>query len=439
MINRFSIKNYKCYDQNSHFQLPGLTLVSGTNNSGKSSFLQAINLLAQNSSRRYPVMTINGEMNLGSFSKILSKSASNQESIKIGYEIDKSILENFDILFLDCYYEFISANEYQELTTFGFEDYPVLNYLEINYTTAQSEDLQSFVFKLMDLPDKYIFEITNHKGEFIGYSELPHLTPTFIMYEDLEMSKTDIVPPMLNKLRWILSRIDSNNIHYIKALRLQDFDSRHQMLDNQKIGISGEYTAEIIHRNWEKKIDFLENGEELLFKDVFNKWITLMLGSQFSIYSKKVENDKYKIVIEEKSLNIEFSLDEVGFGISQILPIITMMITSKNNDLILIENPEVHCHPNLQSIFLDFCLFVAKHDRKIIIETHSEHMVNRLRLNIKKNNELLNLTNVYFFEKNEFGTSYTDINIDNLGRLEYWPKDFFDQSYHDLLGLVDDE
>ncbi|WP_033827577.1 AAA family ATPase [Bacillus andreraoultii] len=65
MIKNFEVKNFKCYEDYHSFRQPGLTFVSGSNNSGKSSLLHAIYLLTQNKSIRYPVLSLNEEIDLG--------------------------------------------------------------------------------------------------------------------------------------------------------------------------------------------------------------------------------------------------------------------------------------------------------------------------------------------------------------------------------------
>jgi predicted ATPase len=102
----------------------------------------------------------------------------------------------------------------------------------------------------------------------------------------------------------------------------------------------------------------------------------------------------------------------------------------------LIENPEIHLHPKLQAEIADLLIFALKNDRKIIVETHSEHIINRMRLRIKEDKSLKKRINIYFFEKHEDASGYQEIEVDYDGRINYWPEEFFDQSYYDTLGLI---
>ena len=136
--------------------------------------------------------------------------------------------------------------------------------------------------------------------------------------------------------------------------------------------------------------------EALTFSRVFDQWINKLLGDNYKIRSNSLDKDRFKITIQEIKSGNEFTLNQVGFGISQILPLITLLLTSKRDEIILIENPEVHLHPKLQSLFVDLCIFVLENGRKLVIETHSEHIINRLRYNVKRTPVLLEKLIFYF-------------------------------------------
>ncbi|MBN0459309.1 AAA family ATPase, partial [Pseudomonas aeruginosa] len=75
-------------------------------------------------------------------------------------------------------------------------------------------------------------------------------------------------------------------------------------------------------------------------------------------------------------------LTHVGVGVSQVLPIILMFLLSRKGDVLIFEQPELHLHPKIQSRLCDLFLVMAQTGTQCIIETHSEYLINRLRLRI---------------------------------------------------------
>jgi predicted ATPase len=119
----------------------------------------------------------------------------------------------------------------------------------------------------------------------------------------------------------------------------------------------------------------------------------------------------------------------VGFGLSYILPVITTLLVStiEKNNLVIIENPEAHLHPKGQTELAKLICLCAKLGTQVIVETHSDHIFTGIRLFIKEN-DFANKTLIHWFELNESrNTDVTTIFIDNDGRVNDWPKGFFDQ------------
>jgi predicted ATPase len=129
----------------------------------------------------------------------------------------------------------------------------------------------------------------------------------------------------------------------------------------------------------------------------------------------------------------------IGFGISYSLPIIVTGLVAKKDSLFIVENPEAHLHPKGQSNIGYFLGKVAEAGVKIIIETHSEHVVNGLRRAILESSSLKATdANIYFF--NGFDSNQDPkielIGIDDDGSLSKFPKDFFDQVNQDLSEII---
>lgn len=129
----------------------------------------------------------------------------------------------------------------------------------------------------------------------------------------------------------------------------------------------------------------------------------------------------------------------VGFGLSYILPVITTLLTSTltDNNLVIIENPEAHLHPKGQSELAKLICLCTELGVQVLVETHSDHIFSGIRLFIKNNPDFSKKSLFHWFELDEQrNTDVTSIVIDENGRIQNWPKGFFDQFEIDLSKLI---
>ena len=130
-------------------------------------------------------------------------------------------------------------------------------------------------------------------------------------------------------------------------------------------------------------------------------------------------------------------LPMLGTGISQILPVLTLCLTARRGDLVLLEQPELHLNPSIQQKLAEFLLAMSQVDRQIIVETHSEYFVTRLRLIQARNEKISKHIKLLFVEKTpESGTVYREVETNSFGEIQDWPKGFFDQASNDLRELM---
>jgi len=120
----------------------------------------------------------------------------------------------------------------------------------------------------------------------------------------------------------------------------------------------------------------------------------------------------------------------VGFGLSYALPVIVAALTASPGTLFLVENPEAHLHPAGQSLMGQFLTRVAAAGVQVVVETHSDHVINGVRLASARDG-FLPPSDVLVHFLADAGTRYT-IEIQSSGALTEWPAGFFDQSEADL-------
>jgi predicted ATPase len=123
----------------------------------------------------------------------------------------------------------------------------------------------------------------------------------------------------------------------------------------------------------------------------------------------------------------------VGFGLTQVFPIIVAALSRKANDLLLIENPEVHLHPAGQARMGEFLSKIAAAGIQVLIETHSDHVLNGIRRSVKGGVTKHEEVAIHFFKDRETkGDQIISPLIDANGNIDVWPSGFFDQFDKDM-------
>jgi predicted ATPase len=123
----------------------------------------------------------------------------------------------------------------------------------------------------------------------------------------------------------------------------------------------------------------------------------------------------------------------VGFGLTQVLPIIVAALASSSGDLLLIENPEVHLHPAGQALMGEFLAEVSHAGVQVLVESHSDHVLNGIRRAVKKQALPADQVSLHFFKPR--GSNVEQVTspvIGPDGNIDHWPEGFFDQFDKDL-------
>ncbi len=135
-----------------------------------------------------------------------------------------------------------------------------------------------------------------------------------------------------------------------------------------------------------------------------------------------------------------FKPQNVGFGLSYILPVVTQVLSAKPGDLLIIENPESHLHPAGQSLLGKLCSLAAANGVQLIIESHSDHFLNGIRVAVKQDMILSDQVSVFFLQRametNQHASEVLSPEIDQTGRIDHWPAGFFDEWDHQLEQLL---
>jgi len=166
------------------------------------------------------------------------------------------------------------------------------------------------------------------------------------------------------------------------------------------------------------------------------KWLEIM-----NINGLKLQTQQEIISLEimSKSTSKPYvNIADVGFGVSQVFPIILEGLRMPQGGTLLLEQPEIHLHPNLQMQIADYFIAMALSGKNVIVETHSDHIINRLvrRIVESETNQFKDLISIYFITTGENGSTYEEINIDDERGITNWPREFFDRVANEQENII---
>ena len=242
-------------------------------------------------------------------------------------------------------------------------------------------------------------------------------------------------------LATLAKNVFRNKITYMGPIRLTPKVNYDPSSGRPDVGSSGEYTAYVLHSRGSQKLTFpLPYGRRDYVS--LNKAVDLWLEF-FGLASraKTADNGRLGIGLRLKLLSggKEVDLTSVGVGVSQVLPVLVSCLIVKKGTVLLLEQPELHLHPKLQMDLADFLIACCESGRQIIIETHSEHIVNRVRRRIAEGDEseLGNLIGILFAEQRDGVTEYRSPSINKFGGLgSDWPDGFLDVGAGEMENLL---
>lgn len=378
MIKGLQIQNFKCFRDSPFFSFSKLNLLTGINGRGKSSLLQAFLILSQ-SARKNPDLKqlfINDEfVQLGNYDDIKNSETVREKNIKFNLKFE--------------------SNFFRE-SKFEFEE---------NETDALLADLKEIT-------------IIDSEKEVIKYQKT-----------------TTGINNKVSKLANILKKV-----HFVSADRLGPvkYVDKTNLPEFIHVGTSGEHSINILNHSDKLPLvsDNLYLGKDA--KSVIQQteeWLNYILeGAKIEIIGKDKQSSVLSLLLNSRKNSYSYKPNNVGFGYSYILPLILTGLIAKEGELIIVENPEAHLHPRAQSKITEFFAKVASCGVQVFIESHSEHILNGLRvcaLNPKIEVSHNDIAITYF---NESFTPKT-LSVDGKGKIENWPEGFFDQQEIDLANI----
>jgi len=155
-----------------------------------------------------------------------------------------------------------------------------------------------------------------------------------------------------------------------------------------------------------------------------------------SVFSRLVSGPNHALTLTDKMYEIRTNAVDVGYGTNQLLPVFLQCYYAPKPSTILIEEPEMHLHPRMQADIVDFFLDVVKYGNSLVIETHSEHILARLQRRIAEGAIRPRHVAINYFEKKAGGTRVTRIDVDKTGRLTKQLPGFFEEDFKEAVDRI---
>jgi len=246
-------------------------------------------------------------------------------------------------------------------------------------------------------------------------------------------------------------RTSTKKFEYISAERIgpqEIYDASSVVVaDKKQLGLQGEFAAYYINCFGGTH----EVKKELQHESTISPKLNAQLNAWMNEISPGVSiNAKYIPEVNKVILDYQFDYGtqktnpfrpkNVGFGISYVLPIVLALLTADEGKIIIIENPESHIHPKGQAQMGKLISLAASIGAQLFVETHSDHILNGIRVAVKEKHIDKSKVNVMYFEKTttekEQFTKITQIKVDKNGSLSKYPKDFLDEWSNQISKLI---
>jgi len=448
MFTQLRIQNFKSWADTGEFRMAPLTGFFGTNSSGKTAILQFILMLKQTveSSDRNRILHLGGDqysyVDLGTTYDISHRHRL-PEKLKFSLNwIPKLIFQDSLSFIADRekndlirhlstsslrFESLININS--DLTSVGFFQYSFLSQdRQWNHFIIRESELkkESPIYQLFtegslfkNSPQNWVEGLKNY-----GFGSVHSDLFTRSLFNVIEY------------LRVIIKAYEDlfQNTYYLAPLR--EYPKRTYLWSGERpqdVGKRGELTVAALLASKKKDSEVEVSVAKAL------KELGLIYG--FRLNRITPNRGDYEILVQKTPNSTEVLITDVGFGVSQVLPILVLCYYAPKGATLIFEQPEIHLHPSVQAGLADIFIEVIKtRNIQIIIESHSEHLLRRLQRRIAEEKD--GFTNddaaLYFCKMNDQGDSeLVPLEIDTYGNICNYPDGFFGDEMGDLVAMAE--
>ena len=207
----------------------------------------------------------------------------------------------------------------------------------------------------------------------------------------------------------------------------------------EDVGWTGGRTIEAILSSSDRYYNWQPRQRRRSFETVVAEWLKEMkLIQSFEVAAIAPDRDEYEVQVSVSGRD-RVKLTDVGFGVSQVLPVLVQCFYAAPNSTVLMEQPEIHLHPSVQASLADMFLSAnsAREDGEarnvqFVIESHSEHLLRRLQLRIAEGEIAESDVALYFCFQENGESRLERLEVDVFGDVRNWPRDFFGDELGDV-------
>lgn len=422
MITKLQIENFKSWRKTGDLRFAPLTGFFGSNSSGKTSLLQLLLMLKQTveSPDRKQVLNLGDDqslVSLGTFRDIIFE---HDRNTHLSWSLSWTPNQNpDDLLFYRSKFDFES-----EISEEGSQ--LIVNRFRYDFGDNSASFAMGAMGDKLDGSVRYAIESKRAdmtkviRGgpspiKFYGFPDQIKARSKYSeILSDVELKFTELF----------------SSLFYIGPLR--EYPKRYYTW-------AGNQPTDAGYRG-EKAVDAILAIRQGDFKISVEKrvaqWLhELGLIHTFSIKALTKESNLYQVLVRRTPGSAEVLLTDVGFGVSQILPVLVLCYYAPEGSTLVLEQPEIHLHPSVQAGLADvFIDAIRTRGIQIILESHSEYLVKRLLRRIAEGDSGITNEDVslYFCKMNERESKIDPLDVDPLGNIRNWPTDFFGNEMEDL-------
>jgi len=467
MIKRLRLHNFKAFEDTGDIEIKPITVLAGPNSSGKTSLLQSLLLLRQTLESASPDVGLNLNGRFVQFSAFndLTFGKPRLRRCEVGYKIRTEI--PMPAKEIPRHFPGVAVPE-------GEKSLLLQSDIELSFRSKEVSEGKSRVILnrfdmtcyLQGLPGPRLtinFRKRRHQaslqrvklreayeGRRINDTALNHFVPVFFMFEAGPEDESAPPPLRVPEIFWnpLLNLIDElrSSMEYLGPLREEPQRAYlHSGSPFPEIGQRGEFAAQVL---WLEK-DTVVHYKPSMHEEADTVPLLTAVGDAFQrlgitqpINVRSGMSIVYQILFGLKGWKQRkhVSIADVGFGVSQLLPIVVMGLRAPEGSLLLFEQPEIHLHPQVQASLADFFLTLGESKKRLLIETHSDYFINRLRRRIAEDptDELGERVSILFVRPPEDGKGAViePMRVDRYGVIENWPADFLPESADEAERII---